>query len=132
MPVSPPRPTDAELEILTILWSRGPSTVRDIHEVNSQRKPERKPTQYTTVLKLLQIMAEKGLVRRDEKQRAHVYAAACPPEWTQKQLAGDLLRRAFNGSAARMLQGALSAHKTSKAELAELRKLLDEHEEEAR
>lgn len=118
------KPTDAELEILTVLWSRGPATVRDIHEVVAKRKS----TQYTTVLKLLQIMAEKGLVRRDEKQRAHVYEAACSREWTQKQLAGDLLQRAFNGSAARLLQGALSARKASKAELDEIRKLLDEYE----
>jgi predicted transcriptional regulator len=123
-----PRPTDAELEILTVLWSRGPSTVRDVHEVTARRKP----TQYTTVLKLMQIMAEKGLVRRDEEQRAHVYEAACPPELTQKQLAGDLLERAFNGSAARLMQGALSSRKTSKSELAELRKLLDEYEKRSR
>ncbi len=119
-----PRPTDAELEILTVLWSRGSSTVREIHETISLRKP----TQYTTVLKMLQIMAEKGLVRRDEKQRAHVYQAARPREWTQKQLAGDLLQRGFDGSAARLLQGALSARKTTKAELAELRQLLDDFE----
>ena len=123
-----PRPTDAELEILTVLWSRGPSTVRDVHEVTARRKP----TQYTTVLKLMQIMAEKGLVRRDEEQRAHVYEAACPPELTQKQLAGDLLERAFNGSAARLMQGALSSRKTSKSELAELRKLLHEYEKRSR
>src|ERR1035441_8565019 len=108
MPEKPPRPTDSELEILTVLWSRGPCTVREIHETISLRKP----TQYTTVLKMLQIMAEKSLVRRDEKQRAHVYQAARPREWTQKQLAGDLLQRGFNGSAARLLQGALSACKT--------------------
>lgn len=124
MPPGLPKPTDAELEILTVLWSRGPCTVRDIHEVILKRKP----TQYTTVLKLLQIMAEKGLVRRDEKQRAHVYEAAGSRESTQKQLAGDLLQRAFNGSAARLVQGALSARKTSKAELDEIRKLLDEYE----
>jgi BlaI family penicillinase repressor len=127
-PKMPPRPTDAELEILTVLWSRGPATVREIHEVIARRKP----AQYTTVLKTLQIMAEKGLVSRDEKQRAHIYEAACPREWTQKQLAGDLLRRAFNGSAARLLQGALSAQKASKAELAEIRKMLDEHEKDTR
>jgi BlaI family transcriptional regulator, penicillinase repressor len=124
MPSALPKPTDAELEILTVLWSRGPSTVRDIHEVIV----ERKTTQYTTVLKLLQIMAEKGLVRRDEKQRAHVYEAAVARETTQKQLAGDLLQRAFNGSAARLMQGALSSRRTSKAELAQIRKLLDEYE----
>lgn len=120
----PPRPTDAELEILTVLWSRGASTVREIHETIAARRP----AQYTTVLKLLQIMAEKGLVHRDEEQRAHVYEAARPREWTQKQLAGDLLQRGFEGSAVRLLQGALSARKTSKAELAEIRRLLDEYE----
>jgi BlaI family penicillinase repressor len=124
MQETPPRPTDAELEILTVLWSRGPSTVRDIHETIAARKP----TQYTTVLKVLQIMAEKGLVLRNEEQRAHVYEAARPREWTQKQLAGDLLQRGFNGSAARLMQGALSARKTSRTELAELRKLLDDYE----
>lgn len=125
---SPPRPTDAELEILTFLWSRGPSTVRAIHEIIAQRKP----TQYTTVLKLLQIMAEKGLVRRDRTERAHVYEAACSRERTQAQLAGDLLQRAFDGSAARLMQGALSERKSSKAELAEIRKLLDEYEKRSR
>ena len=124
MPGAPPRPTDAELEILTVIWSRGPSTVRDVHEAIAARKP----TQYTTVLKLLQIMAEKGLVRRNEKQRAHIYEAARPREWTQRQLAGDLLRRAFNGSAKSLLMGALSARKASREELSELRRLLDEYE----
>ena len=119
-----PRPTDAELEILTVLWSRGPSTVREIHEIIAQRKP----TQYTTVLKLIQIMSGKGLVQRDEKQRAHICEAARPREWTQRQLAGDLLRRAFNGSTKSLMLGALSARKTTKGELTELRKLLDEYE----
>ncbi len=123
-----PRPTDAELEILTVLWSRGPSTVRDVHEVVAARKP----TQYTTVLKMLQIMAEKGLVRRDEKQRAHIYQAARPREWTRQQLAGDLLQRAFDGSAGSLLLGALSARKASKKELAEIRRLLDEYEKGTR
>jgi BlaI family transcriptional regulator, penicillinase repressor len=118
----PPKPTDAELEILTVLWSRGPSTVRDVHEVIAGRKP----AQYTTVLKQLQVMAEKGLVRRDESQRSHVYSPARPREWTRRQLAGDLLDRAFDGSAKGLLLGALSARKTSKKELAELRSLLDE------
>jgi predicted transcriptional regulator len=120
----PPRPTDAELEILTVLWSRGPSKVRDIHETISAHKP----TQYSTVLKFLQIMAEKGLVRRNEEQRAHIYEAAQPREWTQRRLAGDLLERAFGGSAASLLVGALSARKASKQELTELRKMLDEYE----
>src|SRR6201996_152676 len=123
-----PRPTDAELEILTVLWSLGPSTVRDVHETITRRKP----AQYTTVLKTLQIMAEKGLVERDEKQRAHVYSAARPREWTQQQLAGDLLERAFGGSAKALLIGALSARKATKRELAELRQLLDEHGKEQR
>jgi predicted transcriptional regulator len=127
MPKTPdlPRPTDAELEILTVLWTLGASTVRDVHAALQGRKP----TQYTTVLKMLQIMAEKGLVRRDETQRAHVYEASRPREWTQSQLAGDLLQRAFGGSARGLMLGALSAKKTSKAELAELRRLLDEYEE---
>ena len=124
MPPAPPRPTDTELEILTALWSRGPSTVREIHEILALRKP----TQYTTALKMLQIMAEKRLVRRNEDQRAHVYEAACPQEATQQQLAGDLLERAFSGSAARLMQGALSARKASKAELADIRRMLDEYE----
>jgi len=123
-----PRPTDAELEILTVLWSRGPATVREVHEAIAARKP----TQYTTILKLLQIMAEKGLVRRNEKQRAHIYEAARPREWTQRQLAGDLLQRAFNGSAKSLLMGALSARKASKQELSEIRRLLEEYEKEER
>lgn len=128
MPEKTPRPTDAELEILTVLWSRGPSTVREVHEVIAHRKP----AQYTTVLKLMQIMAEKGLVRRDETQRAHVYEASRSREWTQRQLAGDLLERGFFGSAKSLLMGALSAHKASKEELAELRQFLDEYEKGAK
>jgi BlaI family penicillinase repressor len=123
-----PRPTDAELEILKTLWSLGPSTVRDIHTAIEVRKP----TQYTTVLKLLQIMTEKGLVTRDEQQRAHIYTAAHPMEETQRQLAGDLLTRAFNGSARSLMMGALQAGKTSKREILELRKLLDEYEKGTR
>ena len=123
-----PRPTDAELEILTVLWSLGRGTVRDIYEKISARKP----AQYSTVLKFMQIMSEKRLVRRDESQRAHIYEAAMPREWTQRQLAGDLLQRAFNGSASSLMVGALSARKASREELAELHKLLDEYEKEAR
>ena len=120
----PPRPTDAELEILTVLWSRGASTVRDVHAAIIARRP----AQYTTVLKLMQIMAETGIVRRNEEQRAHVYEAAQPMEWTQRQLAGDLLQRAFKGSAASLMLGALAARKASKQDLAEMRRLLDEYE----
>ena len=124
----PPKPTDAELEILTVLWSRGPSTVRDVHEIIAGRKP----AQYTTVLKQLQVMAEKGLVRRDETQRSHVYEPARSREWTQQQLAGDLLKRAFEGSARSLLVGALSAKKASKKDLDELRQLLDGYQKGTR
>jgi BlaI family transcriptional regulator, penicillinase repressor len=128
MPDTPPRPTDAELEILTVLWTRGPSTVREVHEAIIRRKP----AQYSTVLKFMQIMADKGLVRRNEEQRAHIYEPARPREWTQRQLADDLLQRAFNGSAKSLMMGALSARKASKKELAELRKLLDEYDKGTR
>jgi BlaI family transcriptional regulator, penicillinase repressor len=123
MAAEPPRPTDAELEILTVLWSIGPATVREIHSVITRRRP----AQYSTVLKFMQIMAEKGLVRRDEKDRAHIYKAARPREWTQRQLAGDLLERGFAGSAKALLVGALSARRATKEELAEMRKLLNEY-----
>jgi BlaI family penicillinase repressor len=123
MPIDPPRPTDAELEILTVLWSIGPATVRDVYNVISQRRT----AQYSTILKFMQIMAEKGLVLRDESQRAHSYQAAKPREWTQQQLAGHLLERAFSGSAKALLMGALSAKKATTQELAEIQKLLDEH-----
>ncbi len=119
----PPRPTNAELEILTVLWSIGAATVREVYNLISRRRP----AQYSTILKFMQIMAEKGLVRRNEKQRAHVYEAARPREWTQRQLAGDLMERAFSGSAKALLVGALSARKATKAELADLQKLLDEY-----
>jgi predicted transcriptional regulator len=125
MSIEPPRPTDAELEILTALWSTGPATVREVFNVLSRRRP----VQYSTVLKFMQIMAEKGLVMRDESQRAHVYKASRAREWTQRQLAGDLLDRAFEGSARALLLGALSSRKTTKKELAELRELLDEYRE---
>ncbi len=124
----PPRPTDAELEILTVLWSRGAATVREVHEVIAQRRP----AQYTTVLKLLQVMAEKGLVKRDEDQRAHVYRASRPADWTQQQLAGDLIRRAFDGSAKNLILGALSAGKPSRREMDEIRKLLADYKESKR
>ncbi len=119
-----PRPTDAELEILSVLWRLGPSTVREVHEVLSRERA----TQYTTTLKMMQIMAEKGLLGRDESARSHVYSACQPRERTQSQLAGHLLERAFGGSARSLLMGALSAKKASREELAELRKLLDEYE----
>jgi BlaI family transcriptional regulator, penicillinase repressor len=120
----PPKPTDAELEILCVLWSRGPSTVREVHQIIAGRKP----TQYTTVLKQLQVMSDKGLVQRDDSERSHVYQASRPRDWTQRQLAGDLLRRAFEGSATELLMGALGAQRASKRELTELRRMLDKYE----
>jgi BlaI family transcriptional regulator, penicillinase repressor len=125
MATKPPKPTDAELEILTVIWSIGPATVRQVFEAISRRRP----AQYTTVLKFMQIMAEKGLLRRNEEQRAHVYEPAQPREWTRGRLASDLMERAFNGSARALLLGALSARKASDEELRELRRLLDEYEE---
>jgi predicted transcriptional regulator len=122
-----PRPTDAELGILQVLWERGPSTVREVHEVLSKGA---EGIGYTTVLKLMQIMAEKGLVERDESQRAHVYSARATQQKTQRQLVTDLLERAFGGSPARLAMQALSTKRASAEELAELRKLLDTLEEE--
>lgn len=119
-----PRPTDAELEILTVLWSLGPSTVRDVYEELLKRKD----AQYTTVLKFMQIMTEKKILLRDEAQRAHIYRPAFSREATQRQLAGDLLQRAFGGSAKELLIGALGAKKSTRQELAEMRRLLDEYE----
>lgn len=116
-----PRPTPAELSILRVLWEQGPSTVREVHTLLERERP----TGYTTVLKLLQIMTEKGLVRRDEAARAHVYAASVPEEQTQRHLVRDLLDRAFGGSATKLVMHALSARKASPAELARIRELLD-------
>jgi predicted transcriptional regulator len=117
----PRRPTDAELAILSVLWDRGPSTVRDVHdEINRHA-----PTGYTTVLKLLQIMTEKGLVVRDEAQRAHIYEARYSEQKTQRQLLTDLADRAFGGSAAKLVMQALSGRKTSGDELNAIRDLLD-------
>ena len=125
MAAEPLKPTDAELEILTVLWSIGSGTVRDIHTVINRRRP----AEYSTLLKFLQIMTEKGLVQVDPAQRAHVYRPAKPREFTQRQLAGDLLQRVFSGSTKGLFLGALSASKVSKKELAEMRKLLDEYQE---
>jgi len=119
-----PRPTDAELEILRVLWDRGPSTVRHVHETLERVRA----VGYTTVLKLMQIMAEKGLVLRDESQRSHVYRPQLKEEATQKQLLRDLMQRAFAGSAEKLVMQALSTKKVTAKELAEIRKLLDELE----
>ena len=121
----PLRPTDGELEILRVLWSHGPGTVREVHETLAARKS----TSYNTTLKLLQIMHEKGLVVRDESRRPQVYRAAVPEAQMQKRLVADLLRRAFGGSA-RKLVAALTAGDISDEELGEIRQLLDGLEEE--
>ena len=112
------KPTDAELGILRILWTRGPSTVREVATEMGREAA------YTTVLKLLQIMTDKQLVRRDESARTHVYSAAHTEEQMQQHLVSDLLERAFEGSAATLVMRALSAKKTSAKDLAEIRKLL--------
>lgn len=127
MAAKPPKPTDAELAILRVLWEQGPSTVRQIQQVLDRARP----TGYTTVLKLLQIMTEKGLVRRDETERSHVYRARLSEDQTQQQLLGDLLDRAFAGSTGRLVMQALSTRKASAEDLAAIRKLLDEWEEGA-
>ncbi|MGB2866628.1 MAG: BlaI/MecI/CopY family transcriptional regulator [Sedimentisphaerales bacterium] len=116
------RPTDRELTILRILWDNGPSTVRDVNEAMN----EDQNTGYTTTLKLMQIMAEKGLVLRDESQFKHIYKPAITEEKTQNQIVGDLLDRAFSGSAEKLVMRALSAKKVSAKELASIRTMLDE------
>jgi BlaI family transcriptional regulator, penicillinase repressor len=121
---TPQKPTASELEILRVLWARGPSTVREVYEaLREQKSPG-----YTTVLKLLQIMTAKGTVRRNEDQRAHVYEACQPAEETKRQLVGDVLHRVFEGSASELMIHALEGRRTSKKELDELRRLLDEYE----
>lgn len=122
------KPTASELEILRVLWERGPSTVRDVHETLSLKKP----LGYTSVLKLMQIMTAKGTVRRNEEQRAHVYEAVQPAEKTKRQLAADVLQRVFDGSTSELLMHALAGHKASREELEELRRLLNEYERKQR
>jgi len=121
-PAAPPIPTAAEIAILAVLWRQGSSTVREVHEALD------KDSGYTTTLKLLQLMYEKGLVVRNERYRSHVYEARVPKEHTQQQIAGDLLNRAFEGSAKSLLLGALSAQPASGEDLAEIRSLLDQFE----
>ena len=118
-----PKPTNAELEILTALWTLGPATVREVHDALSAKQ-----IGYTTVLKQMQVMSEKGLLERSERFRSHVYGAALPKEQTQQQLAGNLLHRAFDGSASNLVLGALSAKKVSAAELTAIRQFLDQFE----
>jgi BlaI family penicillinase repressor len=120
---SGPLPTEAELEILNILWKVGPSTVREVHTALSGKQ-----TGYTPVLKQMQVMAEKGRLTRSERYRSHVYEARIPQQQTQRLLAGNLLQRAFDGSAKNLVLGALSAQRVSAEELAEIRGLLDAYE----
>jgi len=119
MPSSLPKPTDAELSILQVLWRTGAATVKQVQEKMGE------DTGYTTVLKFLQIMTEKGLVRRDESQRAHVYRATLSEDETQRQLVSGLLKRAFGGSTSRLVLQALASRKTSASDLAEIRRLID-------
>jgi BlaI family transcriptional regulator, penicillinase repressor len=124
----PQKPTASELEILRVLWTRGPSTVREVHDALG----EKKATGYTSVLKFLQIMTAKGTVRRNETQRAHVYEACLPAEQTKRQLASDMLQRVFEGSASQLMMHALAGAKTSREEIEALRRLLNEHERNRR
>jgi predicted transcriptional regulator len=118
-----PKPTEAELAILRVLWERGPSTVKAVHQVlEGARK-----TGYTTVLKFMQIMVEKGLLVRDETTFAHVYQARIPQEQAERRLVADLLDRAFDGSMARLMMRALAAKRATPEELAEIRKILRDH-----
>lgn len=119
---SSPKPTASELAILRVLWDRGPSTVRQVFQTLGR------DTAYTTVLKFLQIMADKGLVTRDESARSHIYRAAQREATTQRRLIKDLLDRAFRGSTQALVQQALSAKRASPAEIAEIRRLLDDYE----
>jgi predicted transcriptional regulator len=128
MTKEPPRPTPAELEILGVLWEIGPSTVREVQEELQRGRP----TGYTTVLKLLQIMTDKGLVRRDVRERAHRYTPRLPRERTEQQMVGDLLDRAFGGSASRLVMRALASRPATPDELERIRQLLDEIEGEKR
>src|SRR4051794_34168216 len=119
-----PRPTDGELAILRVLWARGPSTVRQVHDVLSRDRPGA----YTTTLKLLQIMTEKGLVRRDDADRSHIFQARMTEAQTQRQLVRDLLDRAFGGSASKLVMQALAARRSTPEELVEIRRLLDDRQ----
>jgi BlaI family penicillinase repressor len=123
-----PKPTEAELELLRVLWNRGPSTVREIHDSLG----EEKKTGYTTTLKILQLMAEKGLVKRDASRKSHVYRAVAEAEPIQRQLVRDLLRRAFGGSPGKLVVQALSEEAVSADELIEIRQALEKLEAQSR
>jgi len=123
-----PKPTDAELDILSVLWEHGPGTVRQIHA----HLPDDPPRGYTTILKLLQIMSEKGLVRRNERERAHVYRAAVDADSVRGRMVKHLLTRAFDNSTSKLVMQALTSRRTSRAEIAEIRRLLDKMEGSSR
>lgn len=120
-----PKPTDAELAILRVLWERGPCTVRQVYDVLS----EQRDFAYTTTLKLLQLMTEKGITVREEQGRIHVYSAGFAQEDTQQRLVADLLERAFGGSSAKLVVQALAAKPASAEELREIRQLLADYKE---
>jgi predicted transcriptional regulator len=122
-----PKPTAAELDILRVLWQRGPATVRDVYEALGN--PD---AAYTTTLKFMQIMAAKGLVERDDSQRAHLYRPAVAQEETQRRLVDELMDKAFGGSAADLVLRALSRKSASKEELAEIRRMIATYEGEAK
>jgi BlaI family penicillinase repressor len=117
-PPAPPLPTGAEIDILAVLWRLGPATVREVHEALG------KDNGYTTTLKQMQLMTGKGLLIRSERFRSHVYESGVPKEQTRTQIAADLLKRAFGGSAASLVMGALAAQPASSDELADIRKML--------
>lgn len=120
-----PKPTDAELDILAVLWQRGPSTVREVHEELEREQAVR----YTTTLKQMQVMFQKGLLKRDESSRAHVYRPAVSEEKTLRRVTGELLERAFGGSAEKLVMHALQAGSVDPAEVKRIRELLDALEE---
>ena len=126
MSKEPTRPTPSELEILAVLWDAGAATVREVQQTLEARRP----TGYTTVLKLLQIMTDKGIVERDESRRAHLYSPRVPREHTEQQMVGDLVDRAFGGSASRLVMQALSSRPATAEELERIRRLIDEIEGE--
>ncbi|PWU00832.1 MAG: transcriptional regulator [Bacteroidetes bacterium] len=115
------KPTESELEILQVLWERGSATVRDVHEDLMQTKD----VGYTTTLKLMQIMYEKGLVTRDDSSKTHVYQAAVSRERTQKHMVGKMIDTLFSGSSAQLVMQALGNHKSSQQELEEIQRILD-------
>ncbi len=123
--MEPASPTAVELEILRVLWAHGPSTVREVCDAIN----ETKPAGYTTVLKMMQIMTTKGMVARNEEQRAHVYEVVQPAEQTKRRLVGDLLDKAFGGSASELMLHALAGNKGSRQEIDEIRRMLDEYEQ---